>query len=101
MSRATIYIHRDFLHAGIGRQLLPALIDACTQAGYCQMIGYIDSTNQASLRLHEACGFERVGLLKSIGFKFGHWTDSIMVQCPLGQGGAILPGPWSTVPDLP
>jgi L-amino acid N-acyltransferase YncA len=51
----SIYIHGDFLHAGIGRQLLPALIEACARAGYCQMIGYIDSTNAASLRLHEAC----------------------------------------------
>ena len=90
----SIYVHDDFLHAGIGRRLLPALIDACAKAGYAQMIGYIDSTNEASLRLHEACGFQRVGLLKSIGFKFGRWTDSVMVQCPLGQGDAAIPGPW-------
>ena len=90
----SIYIHGDFLHLGIGRLLLPALIDACALAGYAQMIGYIDSTNEASLRLHEACGFERVGLLKSVGFKFGGWTDSIMVQRPLGQGAAALPGLW-------
>ena len=87
----SIYIDGDFLHAGIGRKLLPALIDACAEAGYIQMIGYIDSTNEASLRLHEACGFERVGLLKSVGFKFGHWTDSVMVQRPLGQGDAAPP----------
>jgi len=90
----SIYIHGDFLHLGLGRQLLPALIDACAQVGYFQMIGYIDSTNEASLRLHEACGFERVGLLKAVGFKFGHWTDSVMVQRPLGPGAAGTPGPW-------
>ena len=90
----SIYIHADYLHAGIGRQLLPALIDACAQAGYTQMIGYIDSANDASLRLHEACGFERVGLLKSVGFKFGHWSDSVMVQCALGQGDKALPESW-------
>jgi len=93
----SIYVHDDFLHAGIGRQLLPALIESCAKAGYAQMIGYIDSTNDASLRLHEACGFERVGLLKAVGFKFGHWTDSVMVQCPLGQGAASVPGPWPKV----
>ena len=90
----SIYIHADFLHAGIGRQLLPALIDVCAQAGYTQMIGYIDSTNDASLRLHEACGFERVGLLKSVGFKYGHWSDSVMVQCPLGPVDSALPQSW-------
>jgi len=90
----SIYVHDDFLHAGIGRRILPALIEACAKAGYAQMIGYIDSTNEASLRLHEACGFQRVGLLKSVGFKFGHWTDSVMVQCPLGRGDTAIPGAW-------
>ncbi len=107
----SIYIHSDFQHAGIGRQLLPALIDACAQAGYLQLIGYIDSSNEASLRLHEACGFHQVGLLKSVGYKFGHWTDSVMVQCPLGAGDTAAPGPWKSnggmgkpedsVPDAP
>jgi len=95
----SIYIHQDFLHAGIGRQLLPALIDACAQAGYLQMIGYIDSSNEASLRLHEACGFQRVGLLKSVGYKFGRWTDSVMVQCPLGAGDAAKPSMWRAETD--
>jgi phosphinothricin acetyltransferase len=90
----SIYIHRDFQHAGIGRQLLPTLIDACAQAGYLQMIGYIDSSNEASLKLHEACGFQQVGMLKSVGFKFGQWTDSVMVQCPLGAGDSVKPGSW-------
>src|SRR5437016_4582446 len=38
----SIYVHPDHLHAGIGRRLLPALIEACAAAGYRQMIGYID-----------------------------------------------------------
>ncbi|MBI3445301.1 MAG: N-acetyltransferase [Magnetospirillum sp.] len=96
----SIYVHADFMYLGIGRQLLPALIEACAQAGYTQIIGYIDATNEASLRLHEACGFERVGLLKSVGFKFGHWTDSVMVQRPLGQGNALSPGGWPPVEIL-
>jgi phosphinothricin acetyltransferase len=88
----SIYIHGDYLHAGIGRILLPALIDACAAAGYLQLIGYIDATNEPSLRLHEACGFGRVGLLPSVGFKFGHWIDSVMMQRALGPGDSALPG---------
>jgi L-amino acid N-acyltransferase YncA len=90
----SIYVHPDHLHAGIGRRLLPTLIEACAAAGYRQMIGYIDGANEASLRLHEACGFVRVGRLASVGFKFGHWSDSVMVQCSLGPGDATLPGAW-------
>jgi phosphinothricin acetyltransferase len=95
----SIYVHPDFLHAGIGRRLLPTLIDACALAGYRQMIGYIDGANEASLRLHESCGFRRVGLLPSVAFKFGHWSDSVMVQCALGEGDASKPGAWAKSSD--
>jgi L-amino acid N-acyltransferase YncA len=90
----SIYVHPGHLHEGIGRRLLPTLIEACAAAGYRQMIGYIDGANEASLRLHEACGFRQVGLLPSVGFKFGHWSDSIMVQRALGDGDASQPVAW-------
>ncbi|MGX5773931.1 N-acetyltransferase family protein [Methylorubrum zatmanii] len=90
----SIYVHPDHLHAGIGRRLLPALVEACAAGGYRQMIGYIDAKNEASLRLHEACGFTRVGYLPAIGYKFGRWSDSVIVQCPLGTGSDDQPSTW-------
>ena len=87
----SIYVHQSFLHAGIGRKLLPALIEAYAAGGYRQLIGYIDGANEASLRLHEACGFKEVGRLPSVGYKFGHWSDSIMVQRALGDGSDTHP----------
>ena len=76
----SIYVHKDYLRLGIGRRLLPALIDQCAQAGFHQMIAFIDAGNQPSLALHEAFGFERSGVLRSVGFKFGHWSDSVLMQ---------------------
>ncbi|GJE61827.1 GNAT family N-acetyltransferase [Methylobacterium trifolii] len=90
----SIYVHPEHLHAGIGRRLLPALIEACAAGGYRQMIGYIDAQNEASLRLHEACGFVRVGHLPAVGYKYGRWSDSVMVQCPLGAGSSEQPATW-------
>jgi L-amino acid N-acyltransferase YncA len=87
----SIYVHPDHLSRGIGRLLLPALIDACAAAGYRQMIGYIDGANHASLHLHEALGFRQVGYLPSIGYKFGQWTDSVMMQRSLGLGATAPP----------
>jgi L-amino acid N-acyltransferase YncA len=87
----SIYVHQDHLHRGIGRQLIGALIDACAAAGFRQMIGYIDAANAASLGLHEGFGFRQVGHLPSIGFKFGHWTDTVMVQRSLGPGATEPP----------
>jgi L-amino acid N-acyltransferase YncA len=95
----SIYVHPDHLHVGMGRRLLLTLIEACAAAGYRQMIGYIDGANQASLRLHESCGFRHVGLLPSVGYKFGHWSDSVMVQRALGEGDGAPPGAWTKAPD--
>ena len=89
----SIYVHPDRLHMGIGRALLPALIEACAAAGFRQMIGYIDGANVTSLKLHESCGFAVVGRLPAVAFKFDHWADTIMVQRALGDGGGRAPGP--------
>jgi L-amino acid N-acyltransferase YncA len=87
----SIYVRDDRLHQGIGRQLVAALIDACAAAGFRQIIGYIDAANTASLRLHETFGFRQVGCLPSIGYKFGRWTDSVMMQRSLGPGATEPP----------
>jgi|SRR5579863_5997210 len=89
----SIYIHHDHLRRGLGRRLMEALIDACAAAGFRQMIGYIDSANEPSLALHDRFGFHKVGLLAQVGFKFGHWTDSVMVQRSLGPGPTTAPDP--------
>jgi L-amino acid N-acyltransferase YncA len=87
----SIYVHQDHLHAGVGRKLLPALIETCADAGFRQMIAYIDAGNSPSLHLHEAFGFARVGALKGVGFKYGRWTDIVLMQRPLGSGASAPP----------
>jgi L-amino acid N-acyltransferase YncA len=94
----SIYVHPEHLHSGIGRILLPALIDACAAAGYRQMIGYIDAANNPSIGLHVSCGFQQVGYLPSIGYKFGHWTDVVMMQRSLGSGATTMPEVWLPEP---
>jgi len=96
----SIYVRQDALHGGIGRMLLNALIDACAAADYRQIIGYVDGANLASLRLHEVCGFREVGRLASIGFKFGRWSDSVVVQRSLGPGANTPPGNWMALDGL-
>jgi len=38
------------------------------------------SGNAGSTRLHESLGFERVGVLRDVGFKFGRWVDTVLMQ---------------------
>ncbi len=94
----SIYVHADHLHSGVGRCLLPALIDACAAPGYRQMIAYIDVANVPSQHLHETFGFERSGLLKAVGFKYGRWTDIILMQRALGPGDTEPPADDSGTP---
>ena len=53
------------------------------------MIG--DSANAASIGLHASEGFLRAGTLRSVGFKFGRWVDSVIMQRPLGAGDSSPP----------
>jgi L-amino acid N-acyltransferase YncA len=88
----SIYIDKDAVGEGVGRALLPVLIEQCTKLGKRQMVAVIgDSAQLPSIRLHASCGFEMVGTLKSIGFKFGRWLDSVLMQRPLGAGDRELP----------
>ncbi len=87
----SIYVHPRHVGTGIGRQLLPALIEACASVGYRQMFAYIDADNVASLSLHEAHGFRRAGLLQGVGFKYGKWADSVLMQRAIGAGTTTPP----------
>lgn len=87
----SIYVHPDHLHSGVGRVLLPGLIEACSEAGYRQMIAYVDAENLPSQNLHESFGFKRAGLLEGVGYRFGRWTDSLLMQRVLGAGAAEPP----------
>lgn len=89
----SVYVAPGALGQGIGRTLLQELILRCTGLGLRQMVAVIgDSGNSASIRLHETLGFRRAGLLGAVGFKFGGWVDSVLMQRPLGEGDATLPG---------
>jgi phosphinothricin acetyltransferase len=88
----SIYVRPDMTGRGIGRRLLEGLIQRCEGLGYRQMIAVIgDSANAGSIGVHAACGFLRVGTLRSAGFKFGRWVDSVFMQRPLGPGDSTRP----------
>lgn len=90
----SLYVAPGQARRGVGRALLGALIEACSARGYRRLIAVIgDSANDASIGLHEALGFRRVGLLPSVGFKFGRWVDSVIMDRPLGEGDGSLPEP--------
>lgn len=84
----SIYVRADRTGLGLGRALLLPLIDRAAALGYRQMVAVIGggADNPRSVALHAACGFQPVGVLRAVGWKFGRWADSMLMQRPLGCG---------------
>lgn len=76
----SVYIRTDQRGRGLGKLLLNEIVAAAQTQGYHTVIGGIDSTNAASIRLHEAAGFMLCGTVKHAGFKFGRWLDLVFYQ---------------------
>lgn len=88
----SVYVAADAMGRGVGIALLTELIGRCEALGFRQMIAVIgDSANHGSIKLHRKMGFREVGTFKDIGFKFGRWLDSVIMQRTLGPGGDSLP----------
>ena len=84
---------RDFARRlGLGRMLLDRVIAGAAERGMRQMVAIIgDSAHVASVRLHEQAGFRLIGTLQNVGYKFGRWLDTVIMQRPLGEGAASVP----------
>jgi L-amino acid N-acyltransferase YncA len=83
----SIYVAPSAQGEGIGRALLDELIADSARRGFRQMIAVIgDSRQFGSIALHRSAGFAFSGTLHSVGFKFGRWIDSVLMQRPLGPG---------------
>jgi phosphinothricin acetyltransferase len=76
----SVYIAANARGRGIGKALLTALIIEARNAGLHSLIAKIDCQNEVSIRLHSGCGFEQVGLLKQVVFKFDRWLDIAYLQ---------------------
>jgi len=88
----SVYVAPDWHRQGIGRALMEELLSEACARGFRQMIAVIgDSGQVASIALHRAAGFQMVGTFVAVGFKFGRWLDTVLMQCPLGPGAATLP----------
>jgi len=88
----SVYVAHDSHRRGVGKLLLQALIEACTEKGFRLMVAVIGDSNQAaSIGLHEAAGFKHAGVFENIGYKFDRWLDNILMQRTLGPGASKPP----------
>jgi phosphinothricin acetyltransferase len=90
----SIYIAAHAQGQGVGSALLDALMAACSERGFRQMIAVIGDGTGASLgsrKLHERAGFRLIGIAEKVGFKHGRWLDQMLMQKELGEGDRSLP----------
>ena len=79
-SENSVYVASNCRGKGIGRALLGPLLEAGKARGLHAILAVIDADNEASIRLHAQFGFEKVGLFKQVGFKFGRWLDVVYME---------------------
>ncbi len=88
----SVYVAPHMHRRGIGAALLDRLIAAAEQRGYRQMVAVIgDSAQMPSIALHRAAGFRPIGTIENVGFKFGRWLDTVLMQRALGSGASVPP----------
>ena len=90
----SVYVAESSRGKGVARLLMQPLIDAARSQGYHAIIAGIDSSNEASIRLHRSFGFWEVAHFREVGYKFGRWLNVAYMQRPLGAAD-------STPPDRP
>jgi phosphinothricin acetyltransferase len=76
----SVHVRADRRGRGIGPLLIEGLIPRARAAGKHVMVAGVDGDNAISLRMHARLGFEPVGHLKQVGWKFGRWLDLVFMQ---------------------
>jgi len=74
------YVAPDSRGSGIGASLMESLIQAATDIGHHALIGQIVAGNEPSLRMSRRFGFEQVGCLREVGFKFNQALDVVLME---------------------
>lgn len=76
----SVYVAADQRGRGIGKLLIPPVIEAAKRLDMHTVIAGIDASNESSIRLHNGFGFEEVAHFKQVGYKFGRWLDLTFLQ---------------------
>lgn len=82
----TIYVRDDHLRQGVGRRLYSALLSLLAEQGFRSAFAGITLPNAASVGLHQAMGYEPVGVYRDAGHKLGRWHDVAWYQRALQPG---------------
>ena len=80
VGEVSVYVAEGARGAGRGRELLVALVERSEQAGYWTLTAGVFPENEASIRLHKACGFREVGVREQLAELRGAWRDVVLLE---------------------
>ena len=76
----SLYVRSDRRGRGIGKALMAALVEAGKNRRLHAIIARIAGGNEISIHLHRSAGFDDIGVMREVGFKFGKRIDVHMMQ---------------------
>jgi L-amino acid N-acyltransferase YncA len=76
----SVYVDRAHRGKGVGRALLEELLSLARSHGFHSVIARIAGHNETSIGLHQAAGFELVGVEREVGRKHRQWLDVVELQ---------------------
>lgn len=80
VAEVSVYVADSYRNQGIGRLLLQQLISESEKAGIWTLQAGILAENISSIKIHEKCGFRKIGHREKIGQLNGIWKDVIMME---------------------
>jgi L-amino acid N-acyltransferase YncA len=100
-AESAVYVDDAMRGAGLGRAVMTALLAILRLQGFHVVVAGITPPNPASVALHRALGFERVGMFEGVGWKLGAWQGVEFFQLELAPREAgRAPEPIRPLPSL-
>lgn len=96
----SIYLHPEVSGQGLGRRLYQVLMELLRMQGVRTVYGLVSSPNPASEKLHQALGFQQVGLQPNAGYKNGQWIDLLWFEKAIAPYD-LEPAPVISIQELP
>ncbi len=80
VAEVSVYVGDEARGRGVGKALLQALVQVSEEAGVWTLMASIFPENEASVAIHQQCGFRLLGRRDRIARHHGIWRDTVILE---------------------